>query len=407
MHRRALYLAAVLALTGCATTADPLVQPAREGETTKLHERLVNLPLPAEPVYVAVYEFPDETGQYKPSDTVTTYSRAVTQGAASMLIGALLEAGGGKFFSVVEREGLKSLLSERQIIRETRQRFLGQGGAKLPPPPGLLYAGILLEGGIVGYDSNMRTGGVGARFLGIGANTEYRQDIASVYLRAVSTQTGQVLASVVTQKTLFSYVIQGSAFRFISFGDLLEAEAGVTYNEPGLVALREAIELAVVELAEAGAQNGMWELTDATAASDEPQPPAQPQPPAAVTPKGTVSPPADEPPATDLPPEAPLPGLPPPETLEQQEGGITQGSSPKASGTAKGPQAPAAAAKVAGPTAAPPAAKAVPVAKAAPVDTDPATPQGASPSAPAPRAATSAVPPALVVGVNELMAAQR
>ena len=32
----------------------------------------------------------------------------------------------------------------------------------------MLFAGMILEGGIIGYDTNVETGGTGARWLGIG-----------------------------------------------------------------------------------------------------------------------------------------------------------------------------------------------------------------------------------------------
>ena len=48
---------------------------------------------------------------------------------------------------------------------------------------------MILEGGIIGYDSNIETGGRGARTLGIGGQTQYRRDVVIVSLRAVSTLT--------------------------------------------------------------------------------------------------------------------------------------------------------------------------------------------------------------------------
>src|SRR3546814_8620815 len=43
--------------------------------------------------------------------------------------------------------------------------------------------------------TNTLTGGMGAQYLGIGAHTQYREDNVTVYLRAVSTNTGEILKS--------------------------------------------------------------------------------------------------------------------------------------------------------------------------------------------------------------------
>jgi curli production assembly/transport component CsgG len=135
---------------------------------------LNDLPPPERQVAIAVYGFTDQTGQFKPSDTGQTLSRAVTQGASSMLVKALQDAGNRNWFTIVERERLDNLLKERQIIREMRQRYLGEEQINTKALPALLFAGVLLEGGIVGYDTNTVTGGAGAAFLGIGARQEYR-----------------------------------------------------------------------------------------------------------------------------------------------------------------------------------------------------------------------------------------
>ena len=206
---------------------------------------LNDLPSPERSVAVAVYGFTDQTGQFKPNETGQTLSRAVTQGAGSMLVKALQEAGRRSWFTVVERERLDNLLKERQIIREMRQRYLGEENINAQALPALLFAGVLLEGGIVGYDTNTVTGGAGAAFLGIGARQEYRQDTVTVYLRAISVRTGEVLTNVTASKTIASQAIGASAFKFVAFRELLEAEAGITTNEPDQVALQQAIEKAL------------------------------------------------------------------------------------------------------------------------------------------------------------------
>ena len=223
---------------------------------------LNDLPPPERQVAIAVYGFTDQTGQFKPTEAGQTLSRAVTQGASSMLVKALQEAGKRNWFTIVERERLDNLLKERQIIREMRQRYLGEEQINTQALPALLFAGVLLEGGIVGYDTNTVTGGAGAAFLGIGARQEYRQDTVTVYLRAISVRTGEVLTNVQASKTIASQAIGASAFKFVAFRELLEAEAGFTTNEPDQVALQQAIEKAVYGLIMEGVELELWRFSD-------------------------------------------------------------------------------------------------------------------------------------------------
>jgi curli production assembly/transport component CsgG len=244
-----------------ATTATEAVFP----RSTATRRMLNDMPPPARPVAVAVYGFTDQTGQFKPSDVGQTLSRAVTQGGGSILINALQDAGRRRWFTVVEREQLKNLLSERQIIREMRERYLGESDVNAEALPALLFAGVLLEGGIVGYDTNTVTGGAGAAFLGIGAHTQYRQDTVTVYLRAVSVRTGEVLLGVSASKTIVSQALSASAFKFVAFKELLEVEAGITSNEPDQLALQQAIEKAVHGLIMEGVDLKLWSFEDAGA----------------------------------------------------------------------------------------------------------------------------------------------
>ena len=264
---------ATLALPGCmsapqdgrnslATTTSLAYFPKR----TQTQSLLNQLPAPQRQVAIAVYGFTDQTGQFKPSDVGQTLSRAVTQGASSMLVKALQDAGNRSWFTVVERERLDNLLRERQIIGEMRKRYLGEQDVDPNALPALLFAGVLLEGGIVGYDTNTVTGGAGAAFLGIGARTEYRQDTVTVYLRAVSVRTGEVLANVTASKTIASQALGASAFKFVAFRELLEAEAGITSNEPDQVALQQAIEKAVYGLVLEGVDLDLWRFDDMSAA---------------------------------------------------------------------------------------------------------------------------------------------
>jgi curli production assembly/transport component CsgG len=251
-------VAAGMALSGCATGQQLPTPPAKLEAPTKTTHKIKQIPAPSQPVDVAVYEFPDLTGQAKPNDSFAEYSRAVTQGGANLLIDVLKATGGGQWFRVVERSGLKNLVQERTLIENT-QRAYNPGSGALPP---VRFAGLILEGGIVGYDSNERTGGAGARYLGIGGDMQYRSDLVTVSLRAVSVQNGEVLASTTTSKQIYSYMMRGGAYKFAVAEELLEIEAGISYNDPGHLAVREGIELAVYSLIVDGLKNGLWRLAD-------------------------------------------------------------------------------------------------------------------------------------------------
>jgi curli production assembly/transport component CsgG len=245
---------AALALGACTTPTAS--EPPTTVQTSKVYERLVDLPPPEQQPTAAVYRYPDRTGKHKPNEKYASYSRAVTQGASSVLVKALNDAGGGSWFEVVPRRNLQDILKERKIVRQVRSKQAeGAGTVQLPA---LEYAGVVFEGGIVGFDANTMTGGIGAKFLGIGGDTEYRKDTVTVYLRATSTSDGSLLHSVQARKTVFSYAVNASVYKFISYKDLLEAEAGFTNNEPNLVALRKAIEEALYAMIVEGAQQGIW-----------------------------------------------------------------------------------------------------------------------------------------------------
>lgn len=262
-------MAVALTLSGCGTITEDgrtnfpeTRSKAFYPDRTQTQVLLSELPPPTRPIAVAVYGFTDQTGQFKPSEVGQTLSRAVTQGGGSILAKALQDAGNRQWFTIVERESLKNLLNERQIIREMRQRYLGEEDVNPQALPALLFAGVLLEGGIIGYDTNTVTGGAGAAFLGIGGRTEYRQDTVTVYLRAVSVRTGEVLTTVTASKTIASQSLGASAFRYVAFKELLQADAGYTTNEPDQVALQQAIEKAVFALVMEGVDLDLWQFAD-------------------------------------------------------------------------------------------------------------------------------------------------
>lgn len=222
------------------------------------HQELLELPSPKKQPIVAVYKFNDQTGQRKQKGDVAMFSTAVSQGSDTMLIDALKTAGRGKWFRVVERVGIDHLTRERQIVRTTRQQYGGEDETGLAP---LLFAGIILEGGVIGFDTNIETGGAGARYLGVGSQRAYRRDIVTVHLRAVSTLTGEILLNVQTSKTILSVASGYDVFKFIDMStNLVEIEDGMTENESVTRSLRSTIEAAVLELIYQGHDRGFWKI---------------------------------------------------------------------------------------------------------------------------------------------------
>ena len=255
MFRTIAILLLTFILVGCAGKPDFDVR-----KQTPSIEQLKTIAKPLDgPVVIAVYDFVDMTGQKKPGGNFASMSTAVTQGSYQILIKALQDAGDGKWFRVVERSSLPSLLQERKLIRSTRQQIDKENAQPLPP---LLFAGAYLTGGVVGYDSDTKSGGIGARILGIQANKQYRQDIVTIILRVVNVQSGEVVASVTIEKTIFSTGTGSDIFKYFDADTmLLETELGVARNEPVTFAIRKAIEQGVVEIILEGVDKGLWQLS--------------------------------------------------------------------------------------------------------------------------------------------------
>ena len=260
MKKIVMIVVAALTLSGCVPREAPEVAVANvmpEPITKTRVDELVNIASPAgEPIVISVYNFTDKTGQRKPSDKIATLSSAVTQGAEVFLIKALQDAGRGKWFRPVERVGLDNLIKERQLIRNQRETYEGKDAKPLSP---MLISGVMIEGGIVGYDSNVTTGGVGAALLGIGASSQYNMDVVTVVMRLISVHTGEVLISSGATKTILSAGMGGTVTKFIDQGTMsLQLEAGATGNEPATYAVRLATEAAVVDMIKQGAAKGLW-----------------------------------------------------------------------------------------------------------------------------------------------------
>jgi curli production assembly/transport component CsgG len=247
----------VVMLSGCATSNYQFFgdqEPVKIQPKKTLADKLPEIDGP--PITVAVYGFVDKTGQKKPSDKLALFSSAVTQGSEAFLIKALQDSKG--WFKVVERVGLDNLIKERQLIRNQREVYEGKNATPLKP---MTVAGVMIDGGIIGYDSNIRSGGHGARFLGIGASEQYRVDEVVISLRLVSVNSGEVLLSTAVSKTIYSAGSNVGVFKFIEAGtQSLELEGGQAVNEPTTYAVRVAIEQAVYEMILDGERKGLWKF---------------------------------------------------------------------------------------------------------------------------------------------------
>lgn len=291
MKKTLLSLAVVAVLTGCASssairekiTGNQFDEPTVE--TSKFLKKDTNKLLPPQggPLPVAVYGFRDLTGQRKSQPLIASLSSAVTQGAENYLIKALQDVGDARWFTVLERVGLENLIKERQMIRQMREQYQGRDAKLLPP---MMFAGIIMEGGIVGYDSNTLTGGSGVRLFGIGASTQYQSDTVTVTLRTVSVATGEILTTVTVTKTVLSYMDKITLLRFVGDGtslganaNALEGEVGGSINESINKAIDVAVQAAVVQTINEGARKGHWSFKSDTVSISAP---AIPIPPAEV-----------------------------------------------------------------------------------------------------------------------------
>lgn len=260
----------VALLSSCAIIIDPLdnnlppIQKIEKPEIgTLLVPELANIQSlnKVNPV-VAIYTggFTDQTGQRRSNSSYATFSSAVTQAPDAYLIRALKHAGSNKdgFFDVVERVGLDNVTKERQIIRSARQQ--NKDKQKLPD---LLFAGLIMQGGVISYESNVKSGGAGARYLGIGMSRQYKQDTVTISLRTVSVSTGRVLLEVLVTKTILSASIDQDVFRFITDStELVEIENGLVRNESINIALQTAIETAVLQTIKEGTTRGYWNINE-------------------------------------------------------------------------------------------------------------------------------------------------
>jgi curli production assembly/transport component CsgG len=248
----------ILILSGCALSQKSGFEYRPELAPNKMQKEFDAIPPPeGKRLSVAVYQFADKTGQRKPISGIASLSTAVTQGAEVFLIKALQDVGHGQWFEVVERINIDALTKERMIIRQMREAYEGKDAKPLMP---MQFAGIIMEGGIIGYDSGSESGGAAHRFLGIGTQTQYSKDTVTISLRAISVNTGKVLAAVHVTKIVYSTADSFAVLKFLDDGtQAFEAEAGLTINEPGTLAVKATIEAAVVELIKEGERKGIWD----------------------------------------------------------------------------------------------------------------------------------------------------
>ncbi|RTZ67602.1 MAG: hypothetical protein DSZ29_00520 [Aquificaceae bacterium] len=256
IHYGIMLLCGMLFLSACSSSTKQgmIEEGASITQTTKSGFKLHSIPPPLSKIPVAIYQFRDQTGQYKEKDSGSSFSSAVTQGATPILIKAVQDSG---WFIPVEREGLQNLLTERKIVRSSIKKIKDK---KRVSTPALKPASILLEGGITGFESNMRTGGEGAEYFGIDVSRQYREDFVTVHLRAIDIKTGQVLTSVSTSKRLLSFEYRTGLFRYVKYKRLLGIEAGYTSNEPGHLCVTDAIEKAVHDLILKGVNLRIWKF---------------------------------------------------------------------------------------------------------------------------------------------------
>ena len=254
----------LLLMVGCVST--PVQNPPWVQKPPYMIDQGDMKDIKEAPIFVAVYSFDDKTGQRKTADNYASFSSAVTQGGEAWVIESLIEAGNGKWFNVVERGNLANLLNERNIIKTNRKSFNDTEenlGA-------LLFAGMIVEGGIISYESNIVSGGIGASYLGIGVSKQYRKDNVTVSMRFVSVNSGQILLSSTVSKTILSVGTGATFFKYFDtdelnlgeFNDYGEAEIGYARNERVSIATRKAIDACIIDLMLQGDKKGLWNFVE-------------------------------------------------------------------------------------------------------------------------------------------------
>ncbi|WP_460911815.1 CsgG/HfaB family protein [Spirosoma areae] len=209
------------------------------------------LPPPKEKIAAAVRKFrylTDEHKQIRTKPSKTMPQAAIAQDYTSLLIKTLEESG---WFTPVEYDNVISLLSER---RDTQSNGAPSKVDEKPAPP----ATVFLEGGILAYETTTLSDEHAIEYFGGNSPKQYQQDRVTVYLRAVSTQSGKILKTLYTTRTIYSQQVNPALFRFVWFKEPYKAETGLTSVIPGELSVMEAIKQAVQGLIIEGVRDGVW-----------------------------------------------------------------------------------------------------------------------------------------------------
>jgi curli production assembly/transport component CsgG len=130
---------------------------AAEGYTAAVHNDLISLPPPRDKIVVAVYQLSDQSKQT--ASAASEFSATVALSATAMLNKTLEDSG---WFIPIERQGLPSLLNEREIINSSGRQDRVETGEKLPP---LLCAGVVLEGGVIASETDTVSAGLRNKYF--------------------------------------------------------------------------------------------------------------------------------------------------------------------------------------------------------------------------------------------------
>jgi curli production assembly/transport component CsgG len=243
------------ALSGCTElNSVPIADARLESASILADEKPLGIPVtPA--IIVGVYQFIDQTGQRAVLDRQTSeMSSAIPQGLSSMLVQELMNSGDGKWFRVVERETIPTILNERKVV------VAAMPDVENPLQP-LLLPGIIITGGAISYDRKVSQQFLGIGFASINGQKKIYSDRVSVALRAVSVQTGEVLESVYVSKEVLSQMNSINVLKVVN-NSTLAVEAGMVSNEPVSVAVRTAISAAVRQLFIRGLKRGWWRVDE-------------------------------------------------------------------------------------------------------------------------------------------------
>jgi curli biogenesis system outer membrane secretion channel CsgG len=301
-------LMAIFALSACTMAQYDKLQTKAEGggEVIALsateYQPLETMRRRSSKINVAVYEFPDFTGQNTENDNFAELSKAVSQGTDAYVLSALGDVGGGTWFRVLERRFLEPVLQERRIkngqaveaqqrIRVQNERLriqadkdktaveiaglqtqintdYGLNGPGQPslnpdlkskvdpeipfspfavpnPLKNLKIARYVITGAVVAYDSDVASGGSGVRILNVGGTKQMRKDIITVNLRFADVSTSEILAEKTVTQVVESFRNQSTASDYDTHNTVLELEAGQVINEPRSFALDAALRLAL------------------------------------------------------------------------------------------------------------------------------------------------------------------